>query len=82
MKKALCEESYVMLDVDFGSEATLGPRTPRGRVVRIKMFKRLTMLSMFVEANAMGLVHEENDQVKLKYRTFTMTTSRSSGKST
>lgn len=39
--RKLCEESYVMLDVDFGSEATLGPRTPRGRVMRIKMFKRL-----------------------------------------
>lgn len=43
---------------------------------------RLTMLSMFGEAIAMGLVLEENDKVKLRYLTSTMTASRTFDKST
>lgn len=42
----------------------------------------LTMLPMFGEANAVGIILEEDDQVKLKFLTIFMTSSRMSGKLT
>lgn len=43
---------------------------------------RLTMLPMFGEANDMGIVLEEEDEVKLRYLTSTMIATRTSDKST
>lgn len=42
----------------------------------------LTLLLMFGEANAMGIILEGEDQVNLKYLTVAMTSSRLSGKLT
>lgn len=41
----------------------------------------LMMLPMFGETNAMGVVLEVEDEMKLKYLTFSMTASRTSDKS-
>lgn len=43
---------------------------------------RLTMLPMFVETNAMGVVLEERDEMKLMYMTSVIITPTMSGKST
>lgn len=40
------------------------------------------MMLMFEEGNVVGVVLEEEDGLKLKYQTSTITTSRLSGKST
>lgn len=43
---------------------------------------RQTMLSLFVEANTMGIILEGDDQTKLKYLTFDMAASKALGKLT
>lgn len=48
----------------------------------LKDVTRLTMLSLFWEVNAMGIVLKEDDQTNLKYLTVAMAASETYGKST
>lgn len=57
--------------------------SPMGGVhIYLEDMRRLTMLSMFWDMNAMGVVIEGKDEVKLQYLTFGMTVSKRFGRST
>lgn len=90
-------KKYHLLDVAILNEAPLGPgvlllmwtieshtfaATWESSPLPLEDVERLTMLPLYGSVNALGIVLEEDGQVKLKYITASLAAGRMSTKST